>query len=70
LDADGITNQIQIHKGLGHIFANPSGKNYAQQTANLWDETLYFLRNMFKIEESSFLLFLQISELGYIKVKE
>jgi len=45
LDADGITNQIQIYKGLGHAFANPSGANYApQQTADRWDKTLAFLK--------------------------
>jgi carboxymethylenebutenolidase len=45
LDADGITNQIQIYKGLGHAFANPSGTNYApQQTADAWQRTLLFLK--------------------------
>ena len=45
LDADGITNQIQIYKGLGHAFANPSGANYApQQTADAWQKTLAFLK--------------------------
>jgi len=44
LDADGITNQIQIYKGLGHAFANPSGANYApQQTEDSWDKTLAFI---------------------------
>jgi len=44
LDADGITNQIQICKGLGHAFANPSGANYAQeQTADTWNKTLAFI---------------------------
>ena len=45
LDANGITNQIHIYKGLGHAFANPSGANYApQQTADAWDKTLAFLK--------------------------
>jgi carboxymethylenebutenolidase len=45
LDADGITNQIQIYKGLGHAFANPSGANYApKQTADAWEKTLTFLK--------------------------
>jgi carboxymethylenebutenolidase len=45
LDADGITNQIQIYKGLGHAFANPSGANYApNETVNAWQKTLEFLK--------------------------
>jgi carboxymethylenebutenolidase len=45
LDADGVTNQIHIYKGLGHAFANPSGANYApQQTADAWQKTLAFLK--------------------------
>ncbi|HEY6883304.1 MAG TPA: dienelactone hydrolase family protein [Nitrososphaeraceae archaeon] len=45
LDADGITNQIHIYKGLGHAFANPSGANYApEQTADAWQKTLAFLK--------------------------
>jgi carboxymethylenebutenolidase len=45
LDADGITNQIQIYKGLGHAFANPSGANYTpKQTADAWEKTLAFLK--------------------------
>ena len=40
LDADGITNQIQIYKGLGHAFANPSGANYApNETVDAWQKT-------------------------------
>jgi hypothetical protein len=40
-----LTNQIQIYKGLGHAFANPSGANYApQQTADAWEKTLAFLK--------------------------
>ncbi|HEY6163462.1 MAG TPA: hypothetical protein VIW25_01010 [Nitrososphaeraceae archaeon] len=52
MDADGITNQIQIRKGLGHAFANPSGANYApEQTADRGgqDIGIHFLRNMFEI---------------------
>jgi carboxymethylenebutenolidase len=45
LDADSITNQIHIYKGLGHAFANPSGANYApEQTADAWQKTLAFLK--------------------------
>ena len=45
LDADGITNQIQIYKGLGHAFANPSGANYApNETIDAWQKTLEFLK--------------------------
>jgi carboxymethylenebutenolidase len=45
LDADGITNQIHVYKGLGHAFANPSGANYApKQTADAWEKTLAFLK--------------------------
>jgi carboxymethylenebutenolidase len=45
LDADGITNQIQIYKGLGHAFANPSGANYApNETVDAWQKTLEFLK--------------------------
>jgi carboxymethylenebutenolidase len=44
LDADGITNQTQICKGLGHAFANPSEANYApQQTADRGDKKLAFI---------------------------
>src|SRR5919202_7009461 len=44
LDADGITNEVHIYKGLGHAFANPSGANYApKQTADAWQKTLSFL---------------------------
>jgi carboxymethylenebutenolidase len=45
LDANGITNQIHIYKGLGHAFANPSGASYApEQTADAWQKTLAFLK--------------------------
>ena len=48
LDADGITNEIHIYKGLGHAFANPSGANYAtKETADAWQKTLAFLKNNF-----------------------
>ena len=46
LDADGVTNEIHIYKGLGHAFANPSGANYApKETADAWQKTLAFLKN-------------------------
>ena len=45
LDADGITNEIYIYKGLGHAFANPSGDNYApKETEDAWHKTLAFLK--------------------------
>jgi len=45
LDADGITNEIHIYKGLGHAFANPSGTSYApKETADAWQKTLEFLK--------------------------
>ena len=45
LDADSITNEIYIYKGLGHAFANPSGDNYApKETEDAWHKTLVFLK--------------------------
>jgi carboxymethylenebutenolidase len=45
LDAEGITNEIHIYKGLGHAFANPSGPNYApNETTDAWQKTLAFLQ--------------------------
>jgi carboxymethylenebutenolidase len=45
LNADGITNEIYIYKGLGHAFANPSGDNYApKETEDAWHKTLAFLK--------------------------
>src|SRR6476660_6198271 len=45
LDADGITNEIHIYKGLGHAFANPSGANYApKETEDAWQKTLALLK--------------------------
>jgi carboxymethylenebutenolidase len=45
LDADSITNEIYIYKGLGHAFANPSGDNYApKETEDAWHKTLAFLK--------------------------
>ena len=44
LDANGITNEIYIYKGVGHAFANPSGDNYApQETQDAWQKALSFL---------------------------
>jgi carboxymethylenebutenolidase len=37
--------EIEIYPGVGHAFANPSGKNYdATTTALAWENTLSFLR--------------------------
>lgn len=45
LNQSGITNEIEIYKGLGHAFANPSGDNYApKETADAWEKTLSFLK--------------------------
>ena len=45
LNQSGITNEIEIYKGLGHAFANPSGDNYApKETADAWERTLSFLK--------------------------
>lgn len=45
LNQSGITNEIDIYKGVGHAFANPSGDNYApQETADAWQKTLSFLK--------------------------
>src|SRR6476660_2429925 len=45
LDADGITNQIQIYKGLGNAFANHTGAKYApNETVDAWQKTLEFLK--------------------------
>lgn len=44
LNQSGITNEIEIYKGVGHAFANPSGDNYApKETADAWERTLSFL---------------------------
>lgn len=45
LNQSGITNEIEIYKGVGHAFANPSGDNYApKETADAWEKTLSFLK--------------------------
>lgn len=45
LNQSGITNEIEIYKGVGHAFANPSGDNYApKETAGAWEKTLSFLK--------------------------
>jgi carboxymethylenebutenolidase len=45
LDNIGIPNEINIYKGLGHAFANPSGANYApNETVDAWQKTLEFLK--------------------------
>lgn len=45
LNQTGITNEIDIYKGVGHAFANPSGDNYApKETADAWQKTLSFLK--------------------------
>jgi carboxymethylenebutenolidase len=45
LNANGITNEIYIYKGVGHAFANPSGDNYApKETHDAWEKTVSFLK--------------------------
>lgn len=45
LNANGITNEIYIYKGVGHAFANPSGDNYApEETQIAWEKTISFLK--------------------------
>ena len=49
LNANGITNEIYIYKGVGHAFANPSGDNYApQETQDAWQKTISFLEKYLK----------------------
>jgi carboxymethylenebutenolidase len=49
LNANGITNEIYIYKGVGHAFANPSGDNYApQETQDAWQKTVSFLNKYLK----------------------
>lgn len=49
LNANGITNEIYIYKGVGHAFANPSGDNYApQETQDAWEKTVSFLKKYLK----------------------
>jgi carboxymethylenebutenolidase len=44
-----ITNEIYIYPGLGHAFANPTGRNFAQkETADAWSKTLQFLESTLK----------------------
>lgn len=45
----GIENEIHIHEGVGHAFANPSGMNYAlEQTKDAWEKTIDFLNRNLK----------------------
>lgn len=45
LNANRIKNGIEIYKGVGHAFANPSGANYApKETEDAWHKTLSFLK--------------------------
>lgn len=38
------THEVEIYPGVGHAFANPSGRNYDAQTADVaWQKTLDFL---------------------------
>lgn len=44
-----IKNEIEIYKGVGHAFANPSGANYApNETKDAWTKTLVFLKDNLK----------------------
>jgi carboxymethylenebutenolidase len=45
LDSSNIPNEINIYKGLGHAFANPSRPTYApNETLDAWQKTLVFLK--------------------------
>jgi carboxymethylenebutenolidase len=45
LNANGITNEIYVYKGVGHAFANPSDDNYApEETQDAWEKTISFLK--------------------------
>ncbi|MGE5634888.1 MAG: dienelactone hydrolase family protein [Deltaproteobacteria bacterium] len=45
LNANGITNEIYVYKGVGHAFANPSSDNYApEETQDAWEKTISFLK--------------------------
>lgn len=49
LSAEGIEHEVKIYEGVGHAFANPSGKNYApEQTVDAWEKTLVFLEQSLK----------------------
>src|ERR671910_972707 len=49
LNANGITKEIYIYKGVGHAFANPSGDNYAPlETQDAWEKTVSFLKKYLK----------------------
>lgn len=44
LNSSGISNQIYLYKGVGHVFANPSGDSYAPvETIDAWQKTIAFL---------------------------
>jgi carboxymethylenebutenolidase len=44
-----ISNSINIYKGVGHAFANPSNPNYSvAETEDAWDKTLQFLSETLK----------------------
>lgn len=45
LDSANVPNEINIYKGLGHAFANPSRDTYApSETLDAWQRTLIFLK--------------------------
>ena len=49
LDKLNVQNEIYVYPGVGHAFANPSGKNYApQETQDAWQKTLDFLEKNLK----------------------
>lgn len=49
LDRVGAEHQIHIYPGVGHAFANPSGRNHApEETKDAWAKTLAFLAEHLK----------------------
>ncbi|HET6629218.1 MAG TPA: dienelactone hydrolase family protein [Woeseiaceae bacterium] len=44
LASAGVEHDVRIYPGVGHAFANPSGRNYnAEAAAQAWDRSLAFL---------------------------
>ena len=49
LNANNITNNIYIYKGVGHAFANPTGESFAPgELKDAWQKTIEFLDSNLK----------------------
>ena len=47
-------HDIQIYPGVGHAFANPTGRNYNEAAAeNAWQRTLDFLDENLRPDDAS-----------------